>query len=117
MIGGGGYFKDRVGEQLVARCLENFRVLFLRQPDDAQIKWSVAVGVVDARAKLGPFNTTLHGSDGNSALLREAQRNFDLWLTSTDFGPALCNLRAMRLVLAYEMNRPYQYWYGSCERL
>lgn len=114
---GGWYFKDRVGEQLVARCLENFRVLFLHQPNDAQVTWSVAIGVVDARGKLGPFKAALHGSDGNGALLREAQRNFDLWLTSADFEPALRNLRAMRLVLTYEMNRPYEYWYGSCERL
>jgi hypothetical protein len=70
---GGWYFKNRVGEQLVARCLENFRVLLLRAPQDAQVRWSAAVGVLGAREKLGTFRTSLHASDGNGALLREAQ--------------------------------------------
>jgi hypothetical protein len=114
---GGWYFKDRIGEQLVARCLENFRLLMLNQSDGATIKWSLAVGVVSTTEKLGSFATMRSASDRNGEILREARECFSQWLVSANFEPALRNLYAMRLMLSYEMNRPYEYWYGGCDQL
>jgi hypothetical protein len=42
---GGWYFKNRTGEQLVARCLESFRVLFLNNPPEAQIEVELGRGL------------------------------------------------------------------------
>lgn len=114
---GGWYFKNRTGEQLVARCLENFRVLFLRQPPNAQVQWSNAVGQIGITEKIGAFQARVTGNGPEAPLLQQALANFRAWLATADYDPAVKNLRGMRILLSFEMNRPYQYWYGGAEIL
>jgi len=114
---GGWYFKNRVGEQLVARCLENFRLLFLRVPAQAQVQWSNAVSLIGINEKLGAFQARVAGTEPEALVLQAALGNFRVWLTSPDYDLAVRNLRGMRILLSFEMNRPYEYWYGGAEVL
>ena len=78
---------------------------------------SVATGKVNGSDKLGAFIERMGGSDADATRFQDLLKHFREWLKSADCEPAFDNLRVWRLMLSYEMNRPYQYWYGSQEKL
>jgi len=43
--------------------------------------------------------------------------NFQKWRASVGCELTLSYLRALLVILSYEMNRPYEYWYGEREKL
>jgi hypothetical protein len=114
---GGWYFKNRIAEELVTACLDNFVSRVLYDPVELQGKLSLAIGDIDPREKLGEFRVKLQSHSPEGERLREVQAAYAKWLTSSECEPAVRNLKGMRVLLSYEMNRPYQYWYGRSDKL
>jgi hypothetical protein len=114
---GGWYFKDRIGEELSNQCLNEHYELCLDKPVAASTALSVATGMVEANEKLGAFRNILHGTNAEAIQFQDLLKYFRVWLKSPECKPAFDNLRAWRELLSYEMNRPYEYWYGSQEKL
>jgi hypothetical protein len=50
-------------------------------------------------------------------LFADCLADFKAWLGGKSFAGALTSLRIFRALLQYEVNRPYEYWYGSRETL
>ena len=114
---GGWYFKNRVAEELVSECLKGFRTRVLYEPVELQGKLSLAISEIDPSEKLGEFQVKLEKYGEEGERLREVRAAYAEWLTSAQCEPAVRNLKGMRILLSYEMNRPYRYWYGHSEKL
>ena len=114
---GGWYFKDRVGEEISNQCLNDHYDLCLDTPAEVRNKMSIAVDKINATDKLGAFTEKIVGSGADAVRFQDLLVNFSDFLKSADRKPAFESLRAWRLLLSYEMNRPYEYWYGSQEKL
>jgi hypothetical protein len=114
---GGWYFKNRLAEELVTECLENFRTRVLYEPVELQGKLSLAISDIDPREKLGEFRVKLQSQSPEGERLREVHAAYAKWLTSAECELAVRNLKGMCVLLSYEMNRPYEYWYGRSDEL
>ncbi len=119
---GGFYFKNRTGERLVNACLESFLASYTEQ-------WKEEIwGNLTAMARIIDLNETgdsfLKKLRGEGDTPNEAKNvlgigwaNFQKWRASVGCELALSYLRALLVILSYEMNRPYEYWYGEQEKL
>lgn len=119
---GGFYFKSRVGEQLVNSCLDSFLASYTQ-------KWKEEIlGNLTAMARIIDLNETgdaflkrLAGEGQTpadvQATLTHGWTNFQAWRAGPDYDRALSYLRALLVVLLFEMNRPYEYWYGEQQAL
>jgi hypothetical protein len=137
----GFYFKDRSGEELAVYCSnkydEEFRKLSTeRDLDDLssildkvevnetfhEFRTKLQSGVASAAppASLVEMVTTWVQPDESKAtreLFQRTFRHFKRWVDDPSSEKPRRYLGITRAVIKYEMNRPYEYWYGKQERL
>lgn len=119
---GGFYFKSRMGEWLVNACLASFLGSYTEL-------WKEEIfGNLTAMAKVIDLNETgddffkkLDGTGKKRTGAKKAMAvgwgYFQTWRGGPEYDGAIAHLRAMTTILSYEMNRPYEYWYGEREKL
>jgi hypothetical protein len=123
---GGFYFKDREGEALAAAVWYQFRSVMENKVDRVRLESVVivlgsrdeAASVNDRLRKLEEKEKEEAGSGtarASSLPYTKTCRAFEKWIYSGSFLETLTLLRALELLLDYEMNRPYKPWYGSPE--
>ena len=119
---GGVYFKNKTGELLVSHCLNSFRVIYFGpEPAVPLANFSAVVANVRVDESFEEFLLKLKGSPTMDAAVRTAFRNswryFRAWIRSNACADACAYLKAVQAVFDYEMDRPYEYWYGKPLRL
>jgi hypothetical protein len=115
---GGFYFKNNTGENLAAHCLDSFRRLYLGPEESAQLEnFAKVLHNVSKDETFEEFQLKLEGRatvDSQTAeAFKDSWRHFDRWIRSDHCSKACVFLRAARPIIYYEMNRPYEYWYGK----
>jgi hypothetical protein len=130
---GGFYFKDRVGEELVIQSYEMYRTTMTAGTTDQERKADMErisrlMTKIEPQETLASFEQKrrgvyqVSGADATETvetrtILRE---NFDAFKKQLA-DPAAAHhagvdyLRVYEAVLAFEMNRPYEYWYGRLD--
>ena len=144
---GGLYFKDRVGEQLASTCCTDYQLAFLpcdpTKAEEVRSLFQHSLNRIDPRETFVAFKNKLDTQPTDSArveaLLNELElqaneatkkdlkdycealqatwKYFCDWHTTPKAQEAIELLRALRAILNYEMNRPYEYWYDRVEKL
>lgn len=114
---GGFYFKDRVGEELAKHSVNGFRGLYY-WADSLRLKnFSLLLDNIDPNETYGTFEQK-RSEPATSPIFNAAFDDFVTWLHSgKNYKTSVRNLRAFLAVLQYEMNCPYEFWYGKGERL
>lgn len=120
---GGWYFKSRIGEGLVSLCAEKYhKLLLLNYDGDRSEKLSRVVNFVSVDETFPDFRAKQRGewpgkdSEAAKKAFAEFTPVFQDWLES-NAQESLVYLRVFKAVLLFEMNRPYEYWYGQRECL
>jgi hypothetical protein len=114
----GFYFKDRTGEALANLCGVRIAELFQTGRNEAALqRLHGLMGHVQLNETLAGFLHKLDDTATHGLIFQECLSDFEDWMSSPSFPPALLCLKGLRAVLEYEVNRPYQYWYGSRESL
>jgi hypothetical protein len=118
---GGFYFKDLRGEMLASECWRRHRRALLgRESTKFNLAVKASVGLLDERETYQNFEKKFAGNgvpyvDHN---LQEAWDQFRKWLTrASRVDYAMQHLLGFCLILDYELNRPYDYWYDPPARL
>jgi hypothetical protein len=116
---GGFYFKNRIGEKLVARCLDEYMNLYFYSEEAMLRRFSTLLDHVNFDEKPGSFLKKLDGEGSPEivGVFKRAWDDFETWVKSEECQNALPFVRAFGAILKYEMNRPYEHWYGNRERL
>jgi hypothetical protein len=111
----GFYFKDRTGEKIVSRCYLRYRETFYRKDSAEQIAVEKVRDLVPVDMDLKDFEAAW---TNNKTLFDDLYAKFKAWTVKPDGYPVAKKiLTALRAVLDYESNRPYEYWYGKRDRL
>lgn len=121
---GGFYFKDRVGEVLVTECYSRYRSLYYWGHGKGS-KWNTFSRMLDCISideTIASFSKKFEHREDDKAkeveqVLTAGRKEFDAWLDSKDCVDATVYLNGFATLLGYEMNRPYQYWYGQPEKV
>ena len=119
---GGLYFKNYAGEELAQLCWRSFRNKFLgKDTNPFSAKMQVLSQSIDLKIKFGKFQSDLQGS--GTSEIAEAFQMFAAKMTKmntklkhrTKSRLDLClnYLRGFYVILDFESNRPYEYWYDS----
>ncbi len=111
---GGLYFKHRMGEELANRCHRKWRELYGVEVEQNRLL------LIHVLRKLSPnteFDHFLAKLDDPTRPLERGWEYFQQWIRDERCGEAIPYLKGLRDILKYEMNRPYEYWYGSRELL
>jgi len=118
---GGFYFKDLRGEMLASECWRRHRRAVLgRESTKFNVAVKASVGLLGDRENYQTFERKFAGKtapylDDN---IQEAWEQFQKWLTRTArVNYAMQHLLGFCLILDYELNRPYDYWYDPPARL
>jgi hypothetical protein len=131
---GGLYFKDRLGESLASRCWVVFKLRhearFGREGVRGREELAWAMDQMTTRESFAEFAAKLSETRkdrrgrvrlarraGRLGRLRESARRW--FLRDPGAGDIELDLLLTKLfgaILDYEMNRPYQHWYGAAER-
>jgi hypothetical protein len=123
---GGFYFKDREGERLAKECWDPFfeRSRTALGPEDRER----ALAHIEPNENLASFLDKLSGKaklpQGGSipsppgqesiqSVLTRIDTKLQDWIRAGGFQRNLPLLELFRTVLTYEMNRPYEFWYGE----
>ena len=118
---GGFYFKDRMGEELAVNCYDRYDELYAESSENVRRDLSE---ILDWIERQETFNSFLRKLDGHASVDRNITEVFQRaweyflgWLGTDACGRAISCLKGFRAVVEYEMNRPYEYWYGRPEKL
>jgi hypothetical protein len=117
---GGLYFKNRLGEQLAAYCYSEFYLLYTRDEEGLKKSLAAILRHVGRFETLDLFLAKLDGQAGNeaeAAPFQEGFRHLNSWLRGSNLAPGRAYLQALEAVLEYEINRPYERWYGHPQDL
>jgi hypothetical protein len=115
---GGFYFKHRTGEEILRTCHAQFLRRYAVNLGEARRQFGPLMDAIDVNETVASFeNKLLSREPEHIQAFQAAWQSFEDWLGSGRYGPALECLRAFRAVLEYEMNRPYEHWYGRRERI
>ncbi|HEV2178427.1 MAG TPA: hypothetical protein VGW33_14670 [Terriglobia bacterium] len=121
---GGFYFKSRTGEELAATCWSNYRDLFEGEQEPLGRSYDRAVGQVDPQETRDSFWKKIEGKNWTAWIDQEARdslaacwSHFSQWYRTPEGQEGVSNLRGLRALINYEMNRPYEYWYEEKERI
>lgn len=116
---GGFYFKNRLAEELAVYCYEEYQALYYYRDENTLRRLSAMLNNADIHERIASFLDKLEGKDGEeiAKVFSEGWNDFREWVVSDKCLPALRYLQGFRLLLRYEMNRPYDYWYGETEGL
>lgn len=110
---GGLYFKDLRGEKLAAEGLKKFDRLFGDETRTLSLAVQKTSATLEINSSYESFAVQCNAGT-NAALLSE----FKSWLGDEEKRkPAMCLLAAINVVLDYETNRPYTYWYDWIDKL
>src|SRR5712691_9711506 len=118
---GGFYFKDLRGEMLAAECWRKHRRAVLgRESTKFNVAVKASVGLLDDKETYQTFENKFVSKAGPylDNNIQEAWDQFRKWSTRTarvDY--AMQHLLGFCLILDYELNRPYDYWYDPPARL
>jgi len=120
---GGFYFKDRVGEKLAALCIEQFIRLYARDIPLVAESISQVLNGIEPQENLGTFipklDESLAGAKATppveDAQCRVYNQFFD-WLSTAEFRQTIPLLKALRPILDFEMNKPYEFWYPESQK-
>ena len=121
---GGLFLKDMTGERIVSRCWQSFLKLFTENFRDDYFRlltrMTSPIGLdetgdtffsrMDAKQSDGSFTE-------GAAVLQEGWQRFQVWVGDAHYPAAIQRLKVLRQVLAFEINRPFLYWYGAIEPL
>ncbi len=111
---GGWYFKDRNGEDIVAGA---WRIFFPR----AEV-WLRRTELNSILERLEPQDNSveaqrrLNREPSAASSQQELQTGFRSWVDIGEFRHVISLLHVLETVLDFEMNRPYELWYGSKEK-
>jgi hypothetical protein len=118
---GGFYFKDLRGEMLASECWRRHRRALLgREYTPFNVAVKAAVGLLDDRETYQTFEKKFAGklvpyADEN---IQQAWDRFREWLRrKSRVNYAMQHLLGFCLILDYELNRPYDYWYNPPAQL
>jgi hypothetical protein len=114
---GGLYFKSRAGEEIVRHLNDQLIEMFTRGSVDVRIRLGPVVKNLDPDTNLAEFRVKLE-ADETKASHAEAFADFQTALGDSAAQERILQvLGAFRAVLSYEVNRPYENWYGRREVL
>jgi hypothetical protein len=118
---GGFHFKSRVGEELAVECLGQYQKLYYGDGEVVQRLHGAAAGRVELLETVDSFFAKLDGSsDIDENITRDLQQSwkyFQAWLRAPQCKEAVIYMKGLTALVQYEMNRPYEYWYGHSEKL
>ena len=124
---GGFYFKNRVGESVVQECYNRFLDHYTKAPPADKLTLLTAVAeTMDLKEGFHSFRQRWTGSGesvaGEKTIVDRGQmirawQDFQQWRGSKDYPESIRYLSAFNTILLYEINRPYEYWYGEKEKL
>jgi hypothetical protein len=121
---GGWYFKDLRGESLASACVRKFEALLGTDTDDLSLSIQRLAGRIAKTETYESFETRFWPAVPASPLSPDeidAQRawsSFEPWaLNDATRQQAIQYLSALTIVLDFEANRPYKYWYDEMEKL
>jgi hypothetical protein len=141
---GGVYFKNRLGEEIVAHCISGYQQHSpYRWAARTEPRWPASELLSLALDGMRPFESraefwsrvpAVHGEPSpvdqvhaaghpipHPRAVRAAKdflcQVFDRWSREPDAATAVGYLRVASAVMAHEGNRPLRYWYGSREPL
>lgn len=114
---GGFYFKDRVGETLTIRCYQEYRKLYYYDDNEKLKRLGTMLDHIRVSETWASFSKKFTESGTAKQNLDDGWKDFKEWLDSGNCGRAMPYLKAFRAVLSYEMNRPYEHWYGRREKI
>jgi hypothetical protein len=119
---GGLYFKTRMGEALAAECWSMYDKRYFQDQGDRRAKFQHALEYVRNEETYNSFVKKLDSvptgplKDIMDVFLGRWE-DFQVWVTSAQGKRGVAFLKVFRGILNYEMNRPYELWYGEPERL
>lgn len=111
----GFYFKNRIGEEFASECMRKYLDRSLMRDSGATDIFGALLDHVDVNEREASFRAKLKNSDG-----KQFSDGWTAFRTQLEFGEldeALPYLNAFTAVLLYEVNRPWEYWYGRKETL
>lgn len=119
---GGLYFKTRMGEALAAECWSMYDRRHFQDNGDRRAKFQHALEYVHKEETYNSFVRKLDSvPTGPMKDLIEVflgrWEDFQLWVTTARGKRGVAFLKVFRGILNYEMNRPYELWYGEPEKL
>jgi len=125
---GGLYFKNRIGEEVVARCFYAYRKLYFDTSVEARSRYEAIVRRISPKARVSELYDAMNApvkvtaKAGPAAVetaefarsLRSAFEEFEaLWIKKNQRRKVLPVLKGFAAVMQFEMNRPYRYWYNE----
>jgi hypothetical protein len=118
---GGFHFKSRVGEELAVACLHRYQKLYYGDGEGVRRDHGRALKHVELSETFDSFFAKLDGSpDIDKSItddLKQSWDDFECWLQTDRCREALVYLKGLGVLVEYEMNRPYEYWYGRAEKM
>ena len=118
---GGFYFKNRVGEALLPISFIRFCDKYDQGCELVQKNLSALLQEMELNELFSTFLQKLDGEKGVKpevhTLYQEGWEYFKDWTDSTSLESALPFLQIFQAILIFEMNRPYEHWYGRQEKL
>jgi hypothetical protein len=106
----GYYLQYRAGEKLVAHLIDDFRE-DLRQCFFPYERFSAAVDSIDRRDSLSTYSARLKEKPDLEKNVRELEKQFQQWDSTGVYALFLAGV-----VLDFEFNRIYSFWYGAEEK-
>jgi len=121
---GGLYFKDLRGERLAAACIKKFELLVGGDTAPLSLAIQRLANLLKRTATYETFQSAFWPAGVTGPLSQEqtytdyAWKLFEPWVTNDkDRQDALQCLSALTIVLDFEANRPYEYWYEVMGKL
>jgi hypothetical protein len=112
---GGWYFKNRDGEEAIAATWRTFYLIAENRFAREDIEHLVAR--LDPQDRVAQILDKLQREPSLSSIQTRLELGFRQWRTTTqDWEISLALLWVVEMLLDFEMNRPYEVWYGRKER-
>src|SRR3989441_5179134 len=114
-LNGGFYFKNRVGEELAAPCMEACRKQYVYGTEGVLQNMSRIMNHFAFNETPDGFVSKLDGATDVepdvTAIFKRGWAYFQSWLRTPRCTAAQAYMRALLAVLSYKANRPYEHWY------
>lgn len=112
----GFYFKSRAGEQLASGSYTRYRASQLGEDEEQRRNFGRMLKHIAVNESLDAFlnklDDQIHPLTEATTVIQEGWKHFRPWVTGHKCGPSILLLQTFGLVLGWELNRPYAYWYG-----
>lgn len=116
---GAYYFKDRAGEELVVAAFYEFSGVLFLVDQGASKAITPVIDVIERTSPLpqATFESMIAANTNASAKLAIVRHRIEDWIRGDSCEAGLGYLAIFCAVLEFEMNRPYEDWYGASEPL